>query len=167
MPGRFDLTPGQAQLYGVIQRAVRDRESTAEIWGAVRREAERLGVALPQGMFQAVNTMRSLAAGLRVTSERLAKAEAITPLTAEFIGQQVYMRGGDNPLSGSSYHVRFQVPRTVGDETTMETYTMQFDGALPSTVGELYDELSFYVDQLAGDYGVALGDVGSIEIGAY
>ena len=122
---------------------------------------------MPDGMWQAVNTMRSIAADIRVSSERLARAEEADPLLAEFIGRQIYSRGAENPQAGQDYHVRFTVPKTVGGETTMETYTMLYQGALPATVGELRADLADYASFLAEDYGVALGDVDNIEIGSF
>ena len=164
---RWGLTPKQAQIWGDIQGAVSERATTAEIWDAVKRAADRLDEPLPPGMFQAVNTMRALAAGLRVSSERLMAAERESPLVAAYIGDQIYLRDQSNPLAGSSYHVRFQVPKTVGGETTMETYTFQYDGFIPATVGELMDDLNDYAQQLSGEYGVALGDVQDVEIGRF
>lgn len=163
----YDLTPRQAAIFGSIQRRVGERVTTEEIWNAVRAAYDRLNEPLPPGIFQAVNEMRSIAASLRLSSERLSEAERESPITSAMIGRTIYHRSATDPMAGHSYHVRFTVPRSIGNDTTMETYTFSYDGGLPATVGELEDDLSAYVDALSGDYGVAFGDVDRIEIGAY
>ena len=167
MANRYGLTPAQAAIWGDIQASVEEHMTTAELWNEIRAAAERLGTRVPEGMFQAVNTMRNLSAQLRNASDRLTAASRDEALDRRYYADEVYLRDASNPLAGTSYHVRFTVPQYQGGETRMQTFTMLYEGSLPATVGDLMDDLDLYATELGNDYAGELGAIQSVEIGAF
>lgn len=167
MANRYGLTPAQAWMWGEIQESVGERATTAQVWDEIRAAAERYGTRIPEGMFQAVNTMRTLSAQLRNASERLGQADPGEALDRRFYADEIYLRDVTNPLAGSAFHVRFTVPQVQGGETELKTFTMLYEGGLPATVGDLLDDLDIYATELGNDYAGELGAIQSIEIGAF
>lgn len=166
MAGPGDLSGDQLRYFGAIQAATRVYANTAEIWMAVKGQAEATGESLPAGMFTAVNVMRGLAAGLRSAAQTFEGATSSDPITAAMIGTQPYANlSGPDVIPG--YDVRFQVSMTYGDGTTQdEWYVRRYSGGLPDTVGDLYGELADFADGLATGYGTSAGPISNVEIGA-
>lgn len=154
-------------FWGPIQGAVRAKASTAEIWQTLRDYASRSGTELPPGMFAEVNRMRSLAAGLRVSSERLGRAREGDAITGSLVGRQIYGRSDMERSLAPAYHVRFELTTQTADGPQTGWYTLEYGGSLPSTVGQLMAEVGFYAESLADSYGTAFGELGSIELGEF
>lgn len=154
-------------FWGPIQGAARERASTAEIWQAIRDYAASSGTALPSNMFAEVNRMRSLATGLRVSSERLARAKDSDAITSSMIGRQVYGRNDIERSLAPAYHVRFELTTHTADGPSTGWYTLEYGGSLPSTVGQLMAEVGYYAEGLADSYGTAFGGLGDIEVGEF
>ena len=154
-------------FWGAIQLATRIHATTAELWSAIRSAADAGGVTIPQGMFKEVNRLRAAAAQLRNASETLMGGSLTDAITGAMVGQQLYARSGEARSLAPAWHVRFELSTTVGTETSTGWYVMQYQGALPSTIGELYDDLEAYSAGLGESYGVSVGDITAIEIGAY
>jgi hypothetical protein len=167
MPDEGLKTVKPAAFWNAIQDKAREHATTGELWQAIRETAADRGWSTQGLTLQEVNRMRSAASSMVYSGERLARSKPDDPLGDRFIGRQVYA-GSDWLSKGNpAYHVRFQVDiQTVG---TIEThwYTMQYDGSLPATTGELYDDIALYADELGGDYGVGVVGYGAVEIGAY
>ena len=167
MANRYGLTSAQAALWGEIQSSVEQHMTTAQVWDEIRAAAERMGTRVPEGMFQAVNTMRNLTAEIRNASDRLMRANPDEALDRRFYGDEIYLRDASNPLAGTSYHVRFTVPQRQGGTETMQTFTMLYEGGLPATVGDLLSDLDVYRTEIGNEYAGDLGDIQDIEIGAF
>lgn len=154
-------------FWGSIQRSARERATTAQVWEAIRSRADELGVRYPPGVLQDVNRLRSLATGMAETSRRISRADDSAPITGRLIGQQIYARSLTDQALAPSFHVRFQVPVTTPEGTRTDWYTMEYNGPLPATVGQLRSDLETYTGSLGEDYGVSVGEIGAIEIGAF
>lgn len=154
-------------FWGTIQASARSRATTAQVWEAIRARQDELGFRLPSTALADVNRLRSLATGLAETARRIGRAGDDDALTGRMIAQQVYARTETVRGLAPSYHVRFQVPVTTPEGTRRDWYTMEYNGPLPATVGALRSDLSVYTSSLGEDYGVEVGEIEAIEIGAF
>lgn len=154
-------------FWGSILASARQHATTAQVWEAIRGRADELGVRYPSTILADVNRLRSIASGLAASADRLARARDDQAITGRMIGQQVYSRGLAAQATTPSYHVRFQLPVTTPEGTRTDWYTLEYNGPLPATVGDLRSDLAVYADSLGEDYGVSIGEVGAIEIGAF
>lgn len=162
---RIRIQPGA--LWGTILRSARERATTAQIWESIRAQYPADQFQLPADPLGTVNRLRSIATGLAESSRRLGRAGDDQAITGRMIGQQVYARDTAARATTPSYHVRFQLPVTTPEGTRTDWYTMEYNGPLPATVGDLRADLGLYSESLGEDYGVSIGEVGAIEIGAY
>jgi hypothetical protein len=153
--------------YGDIAAATSERASTAEIWQQLRTAAAARGAVLPPDMFEAVNQFRSIAAGLRNSSEVLARARDEDTIVNTMVGRQMYARDPDAMAIAPRFHVRYEMTATAHGETLTNTYTLDYTGGLPATVGDLRDDVKTLGRDLAEQYGSAFVSLGNIEIGAY
>jgi hypothetical protein len=163
----FSVTPAQASLYGSIMLSARLHATTAEVWQGIREAAAATGQAIPAGMFDAVNLMRSRAVGVVRGSEALAGAAPGDAITGSMIGQQLYARGAAAMALSPAYHVRFEVAVTAGGQTRTGWYNLEYTGNLPATVGGLMSDISAYATGLGDTYGSAMGGIGTVQIGAF
>jgi hypothetical protein len=164
-PDRID--PRAAAFWGPIQLSARINATTAETWAAIRAHVASTGAELPPGMFGAVNTMRSLAVGLRRSSEAIERARPGDAITGRMIGAQLYARSTLERSLAPAYHIRFELTTTTAEGTDTGWYTLGYDGALPATVGDLIANVGDYADSLANSYGTHVGAIGAIELGEY
>lgn len=161
--------PGLAKpmaWWGVIQSAVRDRATVAEVWGTIRAFGEANNIAYPPGMFQDVNRMRSQAASLRNSSERLGRAGPDTALTSDLLAQLPYARTSVEQALASQYHVRVGYTARKGSETETSYITLAYS-QLPSTVGDLYADAQVATAATVDTYGGELIGLDAIEIGSW
>jgi hypothetical protein len=156
-----------AAWWGTILAAAREKATTAQVWGAIRDYADQAGLAIPSNLFAEVNRMRSMASGLRVSSERLDRARPSDAITASMIGSQVYQRSPTERTLAPLYHVRFEMVSSQAGTTSRDWYTLEYSGALPGTVGSLMDDVLDYALGLSAGYGVEFREVGSIEVGEW
>jgi hypothetical protein len=165
-----DGGPPQAKataFWGSILLAARVHATTAEVWQAIREASASSGVALPGDMFAQVNRMRSLATTLRNSGEAIAGAAGSDALTSSMIGTQLYARSALERSLSPAYHVRFELSTTTDAGSSTGWYTLEYSGSLPATVGELQQQVLDYANGLADSYGSAVGDLGTLEIGAF
>lgn len=153
--------------WGVIQGAVRERASTAEIWQAIREFGERNDVAYPPGMFGEVNRIRGQAAQLRNASERLGRATPDTAITSQLLAPLPYARGSVEQALAQQFHVRVGYTARKGAETEQSFITLSYSGQLPGTVGELYADAQLATSATVDTYGGELIGLEGIEIGAW
>lgn len=154
--------------WGRIQGGARQHQTTQEIWEGIRNLAAQEGVAIPPGMFQAVNEMRSQATGLTVASERLAKAAPTDAITGSMLAQLPYARGGVEQSLARQFHVRVGYTARVGDTIEHQYITLAYDGgSLPTTVGQLYADAQAIGSAIVGTYGNELIGLADIEIGEW
>jgi hypothetical protein len=153
--------------WGAIAGSVRQGATTAEVWEAIRGFGEANSLAYPPGMFQAVNEMRSLAAGLRVSSERLARAKPETAITGREVAPLPYARDSVSQALARQFHVRVEYTATRQGETERSYITLPYTGGLPGTVGQLYADAEIAAESLVGGYGADLVSVDRIEVGEW
>ena len=153
--------------WGVIQSAVRDRASTAEVWQAIRSFGEEAGVKYPAGMLQEVNRMRSQAAALRNASEYLDRASTTDALTSRMLAPLPYARSAVEQDLARSFHVRVGYTARKGSETESSYITLSYTGQLPATVGELYADAQVATAATVDTYGGELIGLDAIEIGEW
>lgn len=153
--------------WGVIQSAVRDRATTAEVWQAIRSFGEANDVRFPPGMLQEVNRMRSQAAGLRNASERLDRAKDTDALTSRMLAPLPYARPAIEQELARSFHVRVGYTARKGTETEQSYITLSYTGQLPATVGELYADAQVATAATVDTYGGELIGLDTIEIGEW
>jgi len=153
--------------WGVIQGAVTERASTAQIWEAIRGFAAESGTSWPPNMLQEVNRMRSQAAGLRNASERLGRAADTDALTGDMLAPLPYARPATEQELARQFHVRVGYTATKGDETERSYITLAYSGQLPATVGELYADAQAVTAATVDTYGGELVGLDAIEIGAW
>ncbi len=163
--GRPVLNPLAA--WGSVMASARTRLTTAQVWDRIREAFPRDQYRYPATILADVNRLRATAGGLVETSRRLGRAPDDQVLSGRLIAQQIYARGLNAQELAPSFHARFSVPVTTPEGTRQEWYTFQYDGALPATVGELRANIAMYAQALGGDYGVDIGEVDDIELGAY
>jgi len=154
-------------FWGVVQAAVRQRAPTAEVWRAIRERATEAGWELPRGMFGEVNRMRSLAASLRNSAEQLARARPEDAITGSMVGRLPYARPPESQAALPAWHVRLETRVIRAGIETSEWLTLQYQGELPATVGELQAQSAAMAAALVEGYNAELVDVTSIELGAW
>lgn len=137
-----------------IEYAAAYRMTTADLWNAIRDEAERLGLASPGVPLQGVNELRGIATRIQASSDRLNAArdeQRITRLMrAEAPWRRTYRAQRANPM----FSVRFAHTFTSNGEQFTEWRTSVFQGRAPATVGQLRQLIENDARNLAKDYGV-------------
>jgi hypothetical protein len=162
-----------AAWWGAIQGSVRARATTAEVWGAIRDFGEANGLAYPPDMFRQVNRLRSTAAGLRIASEHLGSALNSDALTGSMVAPTIYARPATSRDVLSKYHVRVGYEAIRGGQVEQSYVTLEYTGALPSTVGQLRDDAEGTAEGLVLASGTHSGGADSfvgvltLEIGEY
>lgn len=154
-------------FWGTILLAARVHATTAELWQGIRDAAAMNGVRLPADMFAQVNAMRAIATSIRTSGEAISAAGPEAALEGAMIGRQLYARGDLARSLAPAYHVRFELTTTTAEGQQTGWYTLEYEGALPATVGDLRYDVGTYADSLAGTYGTAVIDVGAIEVGEF
>lgn len=165
MPEPEQISP--LAFWGVIHAAVRARAPTAEVWRAIRERASEAGWSLPRGMFGEVNRMRALAVSLRTSAEQLARARPEDAITGPMIGRLPYARPPEAEAVLPAWHARLELRVIRAGIETSEWLTLQYQGALPATVGALRNEAAAMAAALLEGYNAELVDVTSIELGAW
>ncbi len=156
-----------AAWWGIVQGAVRERATTAEIWQAIRDFGTANDLAYPSDMFAQVNRLRAAAANLRNASERLGQAAPDAALTSTFIAPTIYARSSVEQALAAQYHVRVGYTARQGAETADSYITLSYSGQLPATVGDLYADAQVATASTVDTYGGELIGLGSIEIGSW
>lgn len=154
-------------FWGTIERAVRERATTAEVWQAIRDYSAASGLATPPNLFQEVNRLRSLSAANRNAGEALTRAAPSDALTGSMLGSAIYARGGNEQALAPLYHVRFELTAQTAAESSTSWYTLEYSGGLPATVGDLLGDVFDYGVGLADSYGSSFVSVGRVEITAF
>lgn len=158
------MNPRLAMFWGVIQSAVNQRKSTAEVWQAVKSEAEKQGVSLAGVRIQDMNTLRGLAARVRNASENFMRADLDAVIDPTMVSHYINSRDLNAISQAPIYQVRFQhVVSEFGEEQTIWR-TVRYTVDLPLTKGELLDELEAGAMQMASEYGQEHLGIGQIEI---
>lgn len=163
-PGRF---ANPMAWWGEIQGRVTQHATTAEVWSAIRDFGQEHNLSYPPGMFQAVNEMRGLAAGLRNASDALGKAAPDAPLVADYIATLPYARQATARDLVAQYHVRVEYTALRGGQEERSYITLPYSGGLPDTVGALWADAQVATEALVQGYGADLASVDRVEIGSW
>lgn len=163
---------GRAALpyWGAIQAAVSERASTAGVWDAIRADEQAQAAGAPLPNFAGVNELRSLAAAVRNSGERLGAAletEQRTGLPQSIdrtmMSYGVSTRDAAAVATMAQFHVRFEGTFNAPDGSALRQWlTVKFDQSnMPATVGELVAALAVGVPNTSIPAGAELADIGS------
>lgn len=143
------------QWFGAARGAVADRVNTGGFYQALRDAGATFGAAQGGLSFGDVNQLRSSAAALRNAQEAFQRAPDGSGLDASHIGVTPYARSLADRNAVPIFHVGINL--TTADMSTGQTSTdyriVQFTGSLPSTKGELMEQLANDAQGLADTYG--------------
>jgi hypothetical protein len=165
----MDFTPGQRKLllyWGNIQQSVTARASTADLWAAVRSAAAAEGTPLSGVRIQDMNGLRSIAASMARSQRDLAALRPDSVITGAMIGRDLSSRPLTDQALAPRYLVRFEHDVLVDGQLQTVWRSSFFDGALPSTKGDLLNALEQDAVAMADDYGTTHVGVGRFQIAA-
>jgi len=161
--------------WGVIQQAVADRASTADIWQAIRdAQAAEPGGGGPVSV-QGVNEVRSAAAQIRNSADYLGAARDVEQtsglpqtITSQMMTTVPWSRDPQVLSTLADYQVRFQTLFTTpaGEEASQWVTARYGAGQLPVTVGELVDALGAYSMAFGYTDAASFTGVGDVSITA-
>lgn len=164
----LDLSPEQAQYWGVIRSASSARISTSDLWAQIAAFEQAQGITRPAGLFAAVNQMRSLATSQRNAFQALQDASDEAAITSEMISQDFNSRPLTDQSTAPVWTIRFGVSILTENGVEDSWLTYRASGALPATKGDLVDLLSVEAPALgAGSNQVVVDTTGDVEISAY
>lgn len=141
------------QFWGATQGAVANRGSTADVWAAINAAAAANGMASPDLSLGDFNRLRSMAAGVRNSSEAFGRGQIGSAITSDMIGTPPWARplGEQNALQMTQ--VTFLHTTTDGAGNLFNDYrSVMFTGPLPATKAELLDQLNEDSQALADKY---------------
>lgn len=161
--------PGQyAQYYGVISGAVAQKASVQDIWTLINAYEEQEGIARPAQLFQAVNTMRSLAASSRNAGDLLSAAADSQIISAEMVALNINSRPLNEQALAPAYTIRYQATVLTGEGEDTVWRALMLYGSLPATKGELVDMVIGGLLDESAQYGqTATGLTGQLNISAW
>lgn len=151
--------------WGVIERAVADRLTTADLWSDIRDAADELGLESPGVTVRGVNELRRLANTIQNSGRQFERATDETGLDARMMGEAPWSRPLAEQNALGIYQVRYQHTYVTAEGPQTEWRTSVFNAAdMPDTVGELRDAIGQDAQQLADKYGVSHVEFGSVQI---
>ena len=160
------LTPegeAYAWAWGAITSAVGARASTADVFAAVRAEAERAGQTLQPGMWEAVNELRSLAATIRNGAEAFQSATRDELFTRAFAPSDINARAAADQALFPEALVRFNLQYTDAEGNEGERpLTVRISWSPDMTVGDVQDQVENLAAGLAERYGVTSDGVSDL-----
>lgn len=165
----MDFTKGQLTLlayWGTIQASVAQRQSTAQLWDAVRSAAEIDGKPLSGVGAVDMNVLRSIAAEQRTALDNLNGARLDQAIDPTMIARDVSSRPLGEQNAAPSWLVRFEHDVIIDGQLTTLWRTSTFDGFLPATKANLLATVTSDAEALADDYGVTHAGVGRMFISA-
>lgn len=164
MPNPDGIDPAALKYWGVIEGAVAQRLNTADIWSLINDQAEAAGLSRSGLRLQDFNTMRGMAAGLRNGGERLAAADPAFGIAENMIGTAPWHRTAAQQDALAMFQVRFAHSTIVDGEPQTDYRTVMLRGALPATVGDLYDLVDADAFEMADNYGAEHAGISDLSI---
>lgn len=157
---------GRAALtyWGVVQHAVQNKATTAELWEAIRQSAADQGWERPGVTLRGINEIRSMAAQTRNADTRLAQTDREAVLGTQHFSEAPWSRPPTDRNLSPMLQIRFEHHTIVDGELQTNWRTVIHSGILPSTVGDLYDLVDQSGEQLANDYEVDHAGYGQISV---
>lgn len=143
-----------AQYWGVIQRAVSERVTTAELWNMIRNASEAEGYVGTTGGLPEMNRLRGAAAAIRNASDVFRSARDDATITASMFAPDINAKAIPGLSLTPVYRVRFE--HTIGtlEGQLVTTWrTISFPMQLPGTKDLLMAELEANASSLAEQYG--------------
>lgn len=159
--------PGPLGYWGIIQAASEQRLTTAALWQSISAYEQAQGISRPAGLFQAVSQLRSLAVSQREAAGTLAKAGDADALTADMISQAVNARPLGEQSLAPNYIARVEVSVLTNEGASTQWLSVMFQGGLPTTKGDLIDQVTQAAAGMATGYGsVFTGLTGNLQLQA-
>jgi hypothetical protein len=163
-----NLTPEQAQYWGVIRGAAAEHLSTADLWQRIRDYEGAQNIARPADLFTAVSQMRSLATTQRTSVEQLAALAENAVLTSVSIAQEINARDPITRALDPKYYIRYEASIVTAEGEGTRWFTLAHNGILPATKGDVLGMVG--MDVVAGntEYEFLItGATGNLSITAY
>lgn len=154
--------PKLAAYWGIIQSAVNERVTTADLWRVVQDAASEEGADLSGVRISDMSRIRSLAVSIRNSSEAFMNADENAAIDANMVSQNINSRSLLDQNTVPIYQVRFEQLVLEGEEANSVWRTVTYTGDLPTTKAALLDELDIGAEDLANSYGqqhVGIGQV--------
>lgn len=148
--------PGFGAYWGIVNSAAAEKLTTAQLWDQIRGFEQEQGVSRPQGLFQAVSSMRSLAVSQRVARDALTGLGADAAILAEHIAQDISSRPPGEQALAPAYQIRFKATVLTGAGTQDRWLTIINNGLLPATKGELTTLVASSAIDMSTGYGQLL-----------
>lgn len=151
-----DLSPEARQAlayWGVIERAARERMTTADLWSGIRQAAADLGLEAPGVTARGVAQLRGIAGGVQASSRNLARTDREFSLEARHVAQAPWSRPPELQNALAMHQVRFLHTTMTPTGEQSEWRTVVMTGGLPATVGDLVDAVEGDAIELARKYG--------------
>lgn len=152
------------QYWGSIEGAVRTGANTAQVWDAIRSHQDALGDSAPAIDIRDVSRMRTRAAEIRESSRQLASTDPIGPVLGNYMAVAPWARDLADRNTLAIYQVRFEHTFEDEGQVTSQYRTVTFQGQLPPTVQDLYDQVDNDAEAMADEYGTAHQGIGNISI---
>lgn len=156
--------PKLAAYWGIIQQQVQNKASVANIWNAVRTQAEAEGADLSGVRIFDMNRIRSLAVEVREAGNRFASAAGNAAIDSSMISQYINSRELRQQNELPVYSVRFEQHVTENGEPVSVWRTLQYTGAIPNTKDALLAEIEANAMAFANKYNQTHMDVGQVQI---
>lgn len=164
MPELSNAAVKALAYWGVIEYAANNRFTTADLWNALRDEAERLGLSSPGVTVRGVAQLYGLAVANQSAARRLERQRDQFAVTANLIGHYPTERPLTEQNALGMWQVRFQHTTLTETGEFTEWRTVMFRGALPATVGDLRDAVEADANELAADYGTEHVGIDSLQV---
>lgn len=161
----LNLTNQRTMAYwGAIEGATRNGATTAEVWQAVRDAASSLGYDSHGATIQDIAKLRSRAVSMVRADRALERSANNEAVRAETFAVAPYARDLAERNTTAMYQVRIQHTTETDGRIETNFRTITFTGSLPSTIGELRDQVEQDAEAMADQYHVAHVSVSGISI---
>lgn len=165
MPGPYVGNP-LSGYFGIFQAAVGDPAVRAQpggiqqyVWQGLTNEFASRGESLPQGAFQHVNQLLSLAGQQRRAAQALAESFTVREqsgfeqaLSANHLAPAIDTRALNEQVLGPQARVIYRASLLVEGEPVLQYYTHDFGYDLPQSLGNLQAQVEMAAQLVAADY---------------
>lgn len=162
----MDLSPEATKAlayWGPISRAAADRMTTADLWSAIRDEADRLGLASPGVTVRGVSELRGVAGGIQRVSDQFNALPGHRVMRGTMAAEAPWSPAPGSRRTFPQYQVRFQHTYNHQGEQVTEWRTTMIPANLVRTVDDLRRAVAGDALQLARKYGVEHVDVSGLQ----
>lgn len=149
------------KYYQTILGAAYQNLNTADMWAAIRRQADNYGLPSPQTQPPDASVIRGFANRIVAGARSLAAADNADTITAGMMAVAPYTSRDLNAITTNPmYQVRYQVQYQTSDGVINTRWNTSVFSAsnFPSTVGELRDTIDFNASELLAQAAQQTGD---------